>query len=167
MRYFGLLDPRLWQREGERWIDARPPGPDDGRDPEPIACGNSRMVVARDERVFGDDGRPNSGRLRELFATGLLALTGQSSEPAAWRSLMPGLAVGDVVGLKINTVADVAAKNIVVWDNLGRLGPLRRAFYGNLERPEGAYYQGMPRAFKNFYGSVPLWDAFGPWYECA
>ena len=41
--------------------------------------------------------------------------------------------------------AGVERREVVLWDNLGRLGLIRMWFHGNMERPEGAYDQGMER----------------------
>lgn len=166
MRYLGLLDRALWQREHERWIVASPPGPADGAEPAPVAGGPSRLVAARDELALDPDGRPAPAVIRELLARGLCALTGAPDEPGAWRRLLGSRCAREVVGIKLNTVAlhlvphrevvdalvaslgtaGVPPANVVIWDNLGRLGPLRMRFYGDVERPEGAYYQGMERA---------------------
>lgn len=166
MRYVGLFDRALLERERARWIDAPPPSPLDGPDPEPIPGAPSRLVVAREEGVFDASGAPRTDVIRTLLARGLVALTGEPDERAAWCSLLPELRPDHVVGIKLNTVAlhlvphrevidalvaslvefGVSRRNVVLWDNLGRLGPLRMRFYGDLERPEGAYYQGMERA---------------------
>ncbi|MEN8160441.1 MAG: DUF362 domain-containing protein [Myxococcota bacterium] len=166
MRFAGFFDRALRQREYERWIEALPPGPRDGRDPVPIAGGPSRLVVARDEEALDATGVPRRDVVRSLLARGLCQLTGEADEWSAWSALLPELRPGHVVGIKLNTVAvhlaphravvdalvesltevGVEPRNVVVWDNLGRLGPLRMRFYGDLARPEGAYYQGMTRA---------------------
>ena len=72
----------------------------------------------------------------------------------------------DVIGIKVNTVAahlaghrevvdavvsslgaaGIGRERIVVWDSLGRLGPVRNLLYGNVNRRSGSYYQGMERA---------------------
>ncbi|MFQ5503191.1 MAG: DUF362 domain-containing protein [Planctomycetota bacterium] len=166
MRGFGLFDRALLQREHERWIEARPPGPLDGRDPEPIPGAASRLVVARDDEALDLSGAPRAEVIRAMLARGLCVLTGEPDERAAWASLLWQLRPDDVIGIKLNTVAvhlaphvevvdamvaslaevGVQERNVVVWDNLGHLGPMRMRFYGDLERPEGAYYQGMQRA---------------------
>lgn len=154
------------QREYERWFDAPPPGPLDGADPEPVAGGPSLLVVARDEAASGVSGAQSGDVIRTVLARGLLALTGEPDERAAWASLLTGFRPDHVVGIKLNTVAahlvphrevvdalveslteaGVQPRDVVLWDNLGRLGPIRMRFYGDQERPEGAYYQGMERA---------------------
>jgi len=111
--------------------------------------------------MLGPGGAPVAAAIREMLARNLCSLTGEPDERAAWGSLLSGLRPGHVVGIKLNTVAlhlvphrevvdalvdslteiGVQPRNVVVWDNLGRLGPVRMRFYGNLERPEGAYYQ--------------------------
>lgn len=176
MRGLGFFDRALRQRERERWIEARPPGPLDGRDPEPIAGGPSRLVASRDDDVLNASGTPRADVVRAMLARGLGALTGEPDERTAWASLLSGLRPGHVVGIKLNTVAvhlaphrqvvdalveslaevGVQPRDIVIWDNLGRLGPVRMRFYGDLERPEGAYYQGMERAgFAPDSGATP------------
>lgn len=165
-RGFGLLDRSLQRREYARWFADPPPGPGDGRDPEPIPGGPSRLVAARDDALLGPSGAPDPGAIRATLARGLRTLTGEPDERAAWGALLHGLRPGHVVGIKLNTVAvhlaphrevvdalvgslaeaGVEPRHVVVWDNLGRLGPLRMRFYGDLERPKGAYYQGMERA---------------------
>ncbi|MCL4684748.1 DUF362 domain-containing protein [Myxococcota bacterium] len=166
MRRLGLIDRRLLRRERERWIDARPPGPLDGRDPQSIPGGPSRLVVARNESALHGSAAQRGDILRTMLARGLRTLTGEPDERSAWASLLSEFRPGHVVGIKLNTVAvhlaphqevvdalvaslaegRVERQNIVLWDNLGRLGPIRMRFYGDLERPEGAYYQGMERA---------------------
>lgn len=253
MRQLGLVNPRIWKHERARWIDAAPPGPGDGPGPEPVPGPRSRLVVAPDERLFDNGGQVQRNAARVMVARGLISLTGEPDEPRTWRALLPGLHPGQVIGLKLNTVAvhlvphrtvidalvaslgeaGVRPADIVIWDNLGRLGRVRQWFYGDVNRPEGAYYQGMERAgfapdaqaaprilcnvpappgvgydqsvraeipscglrlpvtriltrvcdhvinvpvpkdhrvtgitcaLKNFYGAVPLWDAFRPTY---
>ncbi|MFQ5700036.1 MAG: DUF362 domain-containing protein [Myxococcota bacterium] len=166
MKYLGLIDRRLLGREHERWIESSPPGPLDGRDPKPIPGGPSRLVVARDGDALDTSGVPRRDVIRAMLARGLSVLTGEPDERTAWASLLLDLRPGHVVGIKLNTVAvhltphpevvdalveslaevGVQPRNVVLWDNLGRLGPIRMRFYGDLERPEGAYYQGMERA---------------------
>jgi len=166
VRGLGFFDRELWRREHARWIEAQPPGPLDGREPEPVPGGPSRLVVATDDHALDAAGRPGKAVIRKLIACGLRALTGEADERASWSSLLPGLRPDHVVGIKLNTVAvhlaphrpvidalieslgevGVRPPDIVLWDNLGRLGPVRMRFYGDLERPEGAYYQGMERA---------------------
>ncbi len=166
MRGFGFLDRALRERERRRWFEDPPPGPFDGRDPVAIPGGPSRLVVARDDDALEASGVPRRRFLREALARGLSALTGEPDERSAWASLLPGYRSAHVVGIKLNTVAlhltphrevvdavvgslaeaGVRRRDIVVWDNLGRLGPMRTRFYGDLERPAGAYYQGMERA---------------------
>ncbi|MFQ5515567.1 MAG: DUF362 domain-containing protein [Myxococcota bacterium] len=166
MRGLGLFDRGLWLRERKRWIDAPPPGPLDGRDPDPIRGGPSRLVIARDEGALDAAGAPRGEAIRAMLARGLCALTDEPDERTAWASLLHELRPDDVVGIKLNTVAvhlaphravvdavveslaevGVEPHHVVLWDNLGRLGPLRMRFYGDLDRPEGAYYQGMARA---------------------
>lgn len=166
MGWLGLLDRKALRREGERWIAPPPPGPADGRDPQPVAGGPSRLVAAADPHALGEESSARAEVVRALLADGLCALTGEPDERAAWQSLLPGLRPGHVVGLKLNTVAvhlvphrevvdalveslaeaGIEPKNVVIWDNLGRLGPIRMRLYGDVSRPEGAYYQGMERA---------------------
>ncbi|MEN8376235.1 MAG: DUF362 domain-containing protein, partial [Gemmatimonadota bacterium] len=166
MRGFGFFDRAVRERERERWIQARPPGPLDGRDPEAVPGGPSRLVVARDDDALDASGAPCGDVIREVLARGLSVLTGEPDERTAWASLLSELRPGHVVGVKLNTVAvhlaphrqvvdalvaslakvGVQRRDVVIWDNLGRLGPMRMRFYGDLERPEGAYYQGMERA---------------------
>lgn len=166
MGWLGLLDRDALRREGERWIDPAPPGPADGPDPEPIAGGPSLLVAGTDPRALGAEGAPQADVVRALLADGLCALTGEPDERSAWQSLLPHLRPRQVVGLKLNTVAvhlvphrevvdalveslaeaGVRREDIVLWDNLGRLGPIRMRLYGDVSRPEGAYYQGMERA---------------------
>lgn len=166
MKGIGLLDRAIRRREYARWYQDPPPGPQDGRDPEPIPGGPSRLVVAHGETLLGPTGAPDTDAIRGMLASGLHSLTDEPDERAAWGSLLSGLRPGHVVGIKLNTVAvhlvphrevvdalveslaeaGVQPRNVVVWDNLGHLGPIRMRFYGDLERPEGAYYQGMERA---------------------
>ncbi len=166
MKGRGFFDRGVRQREHARWFAARPPGPEDGRDPEPIAGGPSRIVLARDSEVLDDSGTPDQHAIRKLLARALTTLSGEPDERSAWKSLLPEFRQGHTIGIKLNTVAlhlaphrevvnavveslaEVGAepRDIVIWDNLGRLGPIRMRFYGDLERPEGAYYQGMERA---------------------
>ncbi|MCP5066314.1 MAG: DUF362 domain-containing protein [bacterium] len=189
MKGFGLFDRGLWQREVDRWIEASPPGPQDGRDPEAIAGDLSRLVFASDDGALDSSGAPRRDVIRTLLARGLTTLTGAPDERAAWASLLAGLRPGHVVGIKLNTVAahltphpevvaalveslaevGVQPRDIVIWDNLGRLGPVRMRFYGDLERPEGAYYQGMERAgfalnsraAPRVLCTVPRWPGLG------
>ena len=166
MKYLGFFDRGVRQREVERWIEAAAPGPLDGRDPEPIPGGPSRVVVARHDDALDGPGAPRGDVIRAMLARGLGVVTGEPDERSAWASLLSELRPGHVVGIKLNTVAvhlaphrevvdalvaslaevGVEPRDVVIWDNLGRLGPIRMRFYGDLERPEGAYYQGMERA---------------------
>ncbi len=156
----------ILEREQERWIDPPPPGPADGPDPEIVPGARTRFVVSHDPGVCDVAGAPRGTVVRSLLAQGLCVLTGEPDERAAWMALMPTLRPGDVVGIKLNTVAvhlvphravvdalvesvgtaGVEPKDIVLWDNLGRLGPVRMRLYGDVDRPDGAYYQGMARA---------------------
>lgn len=237
------------QRERDRWR-----GDDDASElapPRPVGGPLARIVVAEDDRILGDAGRVDADRVRSHFRHALSALTGRDDEAACWRRLLTGWQPGHTIALKLNTVAvhlvphfevlsaiieslaslGIEPSQVVLWDNLGRLGPVRRRLYGDVTRPEGAYYQGMERAglrprrsgaprimctvprppgmgydrkvrakipsaglelpvtriltrvcdhvinvavpkdhritgmtcaLKNFYGSVPLWDAFRP-----
>ena len=219
--------------------------------PAPVRGPLARVAVAEDDRMLGEGGRVDADRVRSHFRRALSALTGLDDEAACWRRLLRGWQPGHTIGVKLNTVAvhlvshpevvsaiveslaslGVEPSHVVLWDNLGRLGPVRRRLYGDVTRPEGAYYQGMERAglrprrsgaprilctvprplgvgydrriraripsaglelpvtriltrvcdhvinvavpkdhritgmtcaLKNFYGSVPLWDAFRP-----
>lgn len=105
MRLLELFDRGMWRRERDRWIEARPPGPLDGRDPVAVPGGPSRLVVARDDAVLDACGAPRASVLRDMLARGLRALTGEPDERAAWSSLLLGLRRGHVVGIKLNTVA--------------------------------------------------------------
>ncbi len=162
----GFFDRAVRQRERQRWFEDPPPGPLDGRDPEPIPGGPSRLVVARGDDSLDASGAPRGDVIRSVLARGLSGLTGEPDERSAWASLLSELRPGHIVGIKLNTVAvhlaphrvvvdalvaslaevGVQRRDIVIWDNLGHLGPMRMRFYGDLEKPEGAYYQGMARA---------------------
>ncbi len=166
MKGFGFFNRGVREREYDRWIEARPPGPEDGRDPEPVPGPTSRLVISGDDAALADSGTPRGEIVRAMLARGLTTLTGEPDERSAWASLLTGFRPGHTVGIKLNTVAvhlaphrqvvdaliesltefGVEARDVVIWDNLGRLGPLRMRIYGDLERPEGAYYQGMERA---------------------
>ncbi len=166
MRYFGLLTPGIWGREQARWIRAAPPGPDDGPDPLPISRPGSRLVVAGDAGESPTKPPAGAPAIRRMVRKGLLTLTGEPDEGRAWEALLHGLRPHHVVGLKLNTVAvhlvphravvdalveslgtcGVQPANVVLWDNLGKLGPVRQRFYGDTDRPDGVSYQGMTRA---------------------
>ena len=97
-----------------------------------------------------------------LFRHGLLTLTRQTNESAAWRSLLPinvpvGIKVvsspGALVGTRPATVAAAvqslmesgwAATNIVIWDQ--RLEDLRKAGYGDFTRRFGVEVAGAQEA---------------------
>ncbi len=185
----GFFDRELRQREYERWISALPPGPRDGNDPLPVPGGPSRLIVSRDDEALDASGAVSGDVTRAMLARGLCALTGEPDERSAWASLLVGFRPGHVVGIKLNTVAlhlaphpqvvdalvaslgefGLQPRDVVVWDNLGRLGPIRMRFYGDMQRPEGAYYQGMERAgfapnsraAPRVLCNVPRWPGLG------
>ncbi|HEX4865855.1 MAG TPA: DUF362 domain-containing protein, partial [Acidimicrobiales bacterium] len=155
----------LW-REYRRWMRASAPSPRDGRPPSPIAGLSAQLVVAQSDYVRSAEGVVNQSLVRRLLAGALSSVTSTTGEAAAWLRLLPNLRPTDVIGIKVNTVAThlaghrevidavvaslaaagVTADRIVIWDNLGRLGPLRNLIYGNVNRRSGSYYQGMERA---------------------
>ncbi len=110
---------------------------------DPAALG--RVLELHDPSLT-DGPRVNASAAGAAFSKLLLALTGKSDLKGAWSALIPGLAAGQVVGVKVNTlnskvpthpelvraVCDslraglgLSAQEIVVWDR--RLDELTRA----------------------------------------
>jgi hypothetical protein len=59
----------------------------------------SKVVLIRDENAINENGNVNKAVLQQMVRSGMLELTGKSSEEAAWQSLF---APGDIVGIKTN-----------------------------------------------------------------
>jgi len=107
----------------------------------------ARVIVVEDAEAT-EFFQPRADRVRAMVARGIMALTGQATVKAAWRSLVSpqdvvGLkvysAAGPLAGTRVALVAAVveglleagqAPTNIVVWDK--RYDDLQQAGYGHL-----------------------------------
>jgi uncharacterized protein (DUF362 family) len=63
------------------------------------ATGKSKVVVARDPALHGQDGQLDEKRLLALLDRAIAAYTGHDDPVAAWKRIVP---VGQVIGLKTN-----------------------------------------------------------------
>lgn len=107
---------------------------DDPVDPRTAPAGKSRVVIARDQSLYGSSSTPDSGRVQKLLDQAMESFFETSDPVALWKKIV---APGEVVGLKVNTIAGPALSthpvlveaicerlkqagvkpaNIVVWD---------------------------------------------------
>lgn len=93
-------------------------GGDNSGNPEPLNAdqtdqepGSSRVVVVHDDAVttwdgkqiwYGSDSFVRQDRLDEIVKEGVMALTGQASETAAWTRIIPGYSKGKKIAIKPN-----------------------------------------------------------------
>jgi len=103
-----------------------------------VANGKSRVVVARDAALHGQDGQLDEKRVLALLDRAIAAYTGHDKPVEAWKRIVP---VDKVIGLKVNGLggkgisthaalvmavcerlqqAGVKPGNILVWDRTAR-----------------------------------------------
>jgi uncharacterized protein (DUF362 family) len=107
----------------------------DGKvNPTGAAAGKSKVVIARDAALYGASSAPDSARVQKLLDQAMQNFFGSSDPLAPWKKLVRP---GEVVGLKVNTIAGpglsthvvlveaiaerlkqagVKPANIIVWD---------------------------------------------------
>ena len=115
------------------------------------ATGKSRVVVARDPKVFSSPGQLDEARVQALLDLAIHRYTGIEDPAEAWRRIVP---VGKTIGLKVNGLggkgiathtalthavcerlqqAGVKPQNIVIWEQ--RTDFLRACGYEHSEDP--------------------------------
>lgn len=118
----------------------------DGRvQPTSTPAGKSKVVIARDAALYGESATPDAGRVAKLLDQAMQNFAETSNPVEPWKKIVRP---GEVVGLKVNTIAGprlstnvvlieaicerlkqagVKPGNIVVWDRTN--GELERAGY--------------------------------------
>ena len=99
---------------------------------------SSKVILARDDKLLGENSKVNESLLNKILADALMKLTLKDTPEKAWQSLFKP---NDIVGIKLNCLAGkqlsphvelveclieglkfagVQEKNIIVWERFGR-----------------------------------------------